>query len=105
VININPPIRSIWRRPECVKGWSHSRGSLPGNTQGRDQDSPAGRDCAGRQDGALETGLALTFYVAKESFPTQQKYELACESVRSAAEVRSVGGQITVYLALSHSAL
>jgi hypothetical protein len=31
-------------------------------------------------------GLALTFYVAKESFPTQQKYELARESVRSAAE-------------------
>jgi hypothetical protein len=31
-------------------------------------------------------GLALTFYVVKESFPTQQKYELARESVRSAAE-------------------
>jgi hypothetical protein len=31
-------------------------------------------------------GLVLTFYIAKESFPTQQKYELARESVRSATE-------------------
>jgi hypothetical protein len=31
-------------------------------------------------------GLALTFFVAKESFPTQDKYEIARDSVRAAVD-------------------
>lgn len=55
----------------------------PGDGDGKQRLIGIGRD--GKMV-RWKPGLALSFYVAKETFPTQEKYSTARESVRSATE-------------------